>query len=161
MSASLYELTANYTAALDFLTDPENEVDQQTLLDTLEGLDGEIDDKLANVGKFILTLENQAEGIAKAEKNMAARRKALENRAAQLRDYAQASLIAIGKQKVSTSEIALSLAKLPPSVTILDESLIPFEFQRAKIEPDKSKIKEAGGCPGAIVESKGYRLSIK
>ena len=36
MNTSLYELTTSYMQALDFLTDPENEIDQQTAIDTIE-----------------------------------------------------------------------------------------------------------------------------
>jgi hypothetical protein len=162
MSASLYEMTANYMAALDFLTDPENEIDQQTLIDTMEAIDATIDDKLINVGKFVLSIENQAEGIKEAEKRMEARRKALENKAEWLREYMKASMENTGKTKLSAPDIALSLAKLPPIVFIDDIALIPPEF----FEPQppkllKTAIKQAGGCPGARIESAGYRLSIK
>jgi hypothetical protein len=162
MSASLYAMTANYMAALDLFTDPCQDIDEQTIADTLEGIEGEIDEKLANIGKFVLTLEHQAEGIKKAEGNMAARRKALENRAERLREYVLGNMQALGKNKLATNEIALSLAKLPPSVFIDDIALIPPEF----FEPQppkllKTAIKQAGGCPGARIESAGYRISIK
>jgi HAMP domain-containing protein len=162
MSASLYELAANYMAALDFLTDPNHEVDQQTLIDTMEALDGELDDKLINVGKFVISIESQAEGIKAAEKRMEARRKALENKAEWLRDYMKRSMESTGKAKLSAPDIALSLAKKPPSVVIDDESMIPPEFfepQQPKLS--KEAIKQAGGCPGAHIESTGYRVSIK
>jgi hypothetical protein len=162
MSASLYELAANYMAALEFLTDPENEIDQQTLIDTMEAIDATIDDKLINIGKFVLSLENQAEGIKAAEKRMEARRKALENKAEWLRDYMKRSMESTGKTKLSAPDIALSLANKPPSVVIDDESMIPPEFfepQPPKLS--KAAIKKAGGCPGAHIESTGYRVSIK
>lgn len=161
MSASLYELSSTYLEALDMFTDPDQDIDQQTIIDTLESLDDELDSKLINVGKFILSLENQADGIAQAEKRMGDRRKALANKADWLRDYMKSQMERTGKTKLSSPDISLSLAKLPPSVIIDNEDIIPFEFLRSKIEPNKSLIKAAGGCPGARVESVGFRVSIK
>lgn len=163
MSATLYEMTGQYLEALDFLTDPANDIDQQTATDTMEGLDGSIDDKMLNVGRFIVELEHQAEGIKAAMDRMAARRKTAENRAQWLKDYLKSSMEQTGKHKLSDSDIAVSLAKLPPSVIVEDESLIPAEFRRTKTEIsiDKTAIKQAGGCPGCRVESAGYRISIK
>lgn len=163
MKQSLYELTENYYQALDFLTDPENDIDGQTLADTLESLDGELDDKIINVGKFIVSIENQADGIMEAEKRMKQRRQALEKKAGWLRDYALSAMQRSGHNKITASDIALSLAKLPASVQVQDESQIPDAFWRVKTirEIDKTAIKQAGGCQGAAVASMGFRLSIK
>lgn len=162
MSISLYELSANYIAAIDLFTDPEQEIDQQTVIDTMELLDGDLEEKLISVGKFILSIENQIDGIAQAEKRMADRRRALTNKADWLREYLKNSMQHTGKTKLAASDLALSLAKLPPSVVIDDIALVPqkfFEPQAPKL--NKAAIKQAGGCPGARVESGGYRVSIK
>ena len=163
MSATLYEMTGQYLEALDFLTDPENGVDEITIKDTLESIDSEIDEKMLNVGRFILELEHQAEGIKSAMDRMAARRKTAEARAQWLKDYLKSAMEHTGKHKVSDADIALSLARLPPSVIVDDELLIPSEFKRTKTEIsiDRQAIKQAGGCPGCRVESAGYRISIK
>lgn len=163
MSATLYEMTGQYLEALDFLTDPENGVDEITIKDTLESIDSEIDEKMLNVGRFILELEHQAEGIKSAMDRMAARRKTAEARAQWLKDYLKSAMEHTGKHKVSDADIALSLARLPPSVIVDDELLIPSEFKRTKTEIsiDKTAIKQAGGCPGVRVESAGFKISIK
>lgn len=163
MTTSLYNLTGQYLEALDFLTDPDNEIDQQTAVDTMEGLDGDIEPKMLNVARAILELEHLAEGIKEARKRMESRQKAAENRAEWLRNYLVSAMERTGKTKVSDAYNALSLAKLPPSVIIEDELLIPAEFKRTKTEIsiDRQAIKQAGGCQGARVESAGYRISIK
>jgi hypothetical protein len=163
MSLSLYELSTDYIQALDFLTDPEISCDLQTTLDTLEGLSGELDDKLLNVGRFISTIEADAEAIKKVENRQKARRQALENKALWLRDYLQSNMDRTGRELLHAPDIALSLAKLPPSVVVTNEELIPPAFWKETVTRaiDKLKIREAGGCPGAVIESKGYRISIK
>jgi len=161
--ATLYEISARYSGALEFLTDPENDVDADTIRDTMEGLDGELSDKVCNVAMVVLNLENLAAGIEEAEKRMRDRRKAIENKAARLRDYLRDGLESAGLKKTQNAMICVSLAKLPKSVRIEDEAAIPPEFWREKVtrEPNKTAIKEAGGCPGAPVVEGGFRVAIK
>jgi hypothetical protein len=159
----LYELTSSYLQALDFLTDPENEVDQQTAIDTMENLEGDLDDKLLNVGRFIASIEAQANAIEEVERRQKARRIILENKAAWLRDYLQANMSTSGRDKITAPDIALKLAKLPVSVQIDDETKIPTEFWKEKVFTtiDKVGIKAAGGCAGVRIESAGFRVAIK
>ena len=158
---TLYELTSNYLQALDYLTDPENEIDKETALDTIESLDGTIDDKMLNVGRFITSMEAQASAIEAIEKRQKARRQALSNKAAWLRDYLNTAMTATGKDKVSANDIIIKLAKLPISVQVDDESEIPEEFWRIERSIDKVLIKAAGGCAGVRIESAGFRVAIK
>lgn len=158
---TLYELTTNYLQALDFLTDPENEIDKETALDTIESLDGTIDDKMLNVGRFITSMEAQASAIEVIEKRQKARRQALSNKAAWLRDYLNTAMTATGKDKVSANDIIIKLAKLPISVQVDDLSAVPEEFWRIERSIDKVLIKAAGGCAGVRIESAGFRVSIK
>lgn len=160
---NLYELSQNYLAALDFLTDPENEIDQQTAIDTMESLDGELDDKILNVGRVIANIQHHINGIKEAEKRQQTRRKSYERKMEWMTDYLKKEMINTGHIKLSANDISLSLAKLPASVQIDDENLIPDKFWKEKVERvlSKTAIKEAGGCPGARIESSGYRISIK
>ncbi len=158
---TLYELTSNYLQALDYLTDPENEIDKETALDTIESLDGTIDDKMLNVGRFITSMDAQASAIEAIEKRQKARRQALSNKAAWLRDYLNTAMTATGKDKVSANDIIIKLAKLPISVQVDDESEIPDEFWRIERSIDKVLIKAAGGCAGVRIESAGFRVAIK
>ncbi len=162
MKTTLYQLSQNYDQALDFLTDPENDVDTQTALDTLEGLDGEINDKIISVAKMIVMLDHDAEGIKAVAKKQAERAKALEQKASWLRDYLKDNMLRIDHTKVENSEISVKLATTPPSVKIIDEALIPEEFWRTKTEiaVDKVLIKSVGGCPGTVIET-GFSVRIK
>ena len=86
----LYEMTQEYLKALDFLTDPNNEVDTQCAIDTIEALEGGMADKILNTARMIATLEAEAEAIKAVAKRQADRAKNVENRAQWLRDYAGA-----------------------------------------------------------------------
>lgn len=163
MKTTLYELTQEYIEAMDFMTDPENDIDYQTIADTFESLDFDIETKISNTAKVITMLDHLADGIKEVERKQAERRKSIEKRSEALRAYLLGSMQATGKNKVESADIAVKLAKLPPSVKIIDESLIPEQFWRVKEVRDISKtdIKNAGGCPGAEVITGAYGLVIK
>ena len=163
MTLSLYELTTEYTQALDFLTDPDNDINATTIADTIESLDDTLDKKCLNVGRFIATLEAEAEAIEDVELRLRNRRQALENKAGWLRDYLCASMQATGHNALKAPDIAIKLAKLPPSVQIHNEAIIPAQYWTEKTirTIDKLAIREAGGCIGTSIESNGVRVSIK
>jgi hypothetical protein len=160
---NLYELSTEYVAALDFLTSPDTEIDRQTAIDTIESLDGALDDKLLAVGKFIASIEAEAEAIEAVELRQRNRRQTLENKSAWLRSYLQDAMIKTGHDKLKSPDIALAIHKLPVSVIVTDETLIPPQFWKETVTRaiSKADIKNAGGCPGTVIESKGYRVSIK
>ena len=163
MTISLYELAREYQEALNFLSDPENDVDPVCIKDTLESLDGTLDDKILNVSRFISSLELEAEAIEKIELRQRDRKQKLENTAQHLRSYLIQNMQITGHTKLKDDDIEVKLFPLPKSVNIVDESLIPDTLWRSTTTrvPDKVGIKAAGGCPGVVIESKGYRVSIK
>lgn len=76
--SSIYELTGEYLELMDMLEDEE--VDEQTIIDTLEALDGEIENKADNYAKIIRSLESDIDGISKENDRLTARKKTYENR---------------------------------------------------------------------------------
>ena len=63
---NLYELTEQYDEVMSLLYD--GETDEQTILDTLESIDGEIEDKADNYAKIIKNMLGEAEAV-KREKH--------------------------------------------------------------------------------------------
>ena len=59
--ANIYDLTEEFLKLLDMLEDEE--VDEQTILDTLEGVEYEIEVKADGYAKIIKSLEADIEGI--------------------------------------------------------------------------------------------------
>ncbi len=163
---ALYELSQNYMQALDFLTDPEADLPIEAINDTLEGLSGELEDKVINVTKFLRNMEATAEAIKAAEDAMAKRRKALENRAKWLKSYLKCNMEHTGISKIECPFFKLSIQKNPDSVNITDEAAIPEQFKEQVIswKIDKTAIKETikNGqvIPGAELVN-GTRLVIK
>jgi len=163
---ALYELAAEYRADAEKLADMD--LDEQTLADTLEGLSGELEVKAQNVIMFTRNLEATAAAIKEAEAQMAARRKALENRAAGLRRYVLENMQFAGIQKIECPLFKLSIRDNPAAVDIYEPGLIPAQYMKQPEPPppapDKTAIKAAitagTEVPGARL-TKGTRLEIK
>ena len=71
--SSIYELTGEYLELMNMLEDEE--IDEQTIIDTLEALDGEIENKADNYAKIIKSLESDIDGISKENDRLTARKK--------------------------------------------------------------------------------------
>jgi hypothetical protein len=163
---SLYNVAEEYRAAVETLADLE--LDGQTLLDTLEGMSGELEIKAQNVVMFARNLEANAKAIKEAEAEMAKRRKAMENRADGLRRYVLGSMQHAGVEKIECPYFRISIRNNPPAVEIFEEGLIPAEFmvtpEPPPAAPDKTAIKEAikaGREVSGARLSQSVRLEVK
>ena len=163
---TLYTIASEYQAGLSALADLD--LDPQTVADTLEGMQGELQDKLRAVIAYALGMGADAEAQAAAAKRMADRAKATAARADGLLDYARTMMQATGVGEVATDEWAAKLAKKPPSVNVIDAALIPPAYMRQPEppppQPDKKAIAEAlktgAQVPGCELVQ-GFRLAIK
>jgi hypothetical protein len=164
--SSLYELSNEYQLAQIKLI--ESDYDQQTIADTLEGLSGDLEAKSINVAMFIRNLEVTAEAIKQAEKEMAERRKAIENKAEAMKLYLKQNMQRCGITKIESPYFALTLRKNPPSVVIDDAGAIPNEFyvfpDPPAPYPDKKAISEqlkSGNVVNGAHLEQAERLEIK
>ena len=162
---TLYEIRQDYLEALEVLSDPELDLPAEAISDTLEGLEGQLDEKATNVAAFMRNLEATAEAIKEAEAKMAKRRRAIENRAADLRDYLKTNMEVCGVSKIESPWFELAIQRNPPSVEIDDEEKLPAEFKRevTTIKVDRGALKAAlkeRAIAGARLVA-GTRLAIR
>ncbi len=165
-SLALYQLGDVYLVDLSKLE--ELDLDEQTVADTLEGLSGELEVKATNVAMFVRNLEASAEAIKGAEAQMAARRKAIENRAGRIRQYLKDNMERTGILKIEGPHFALTIKKNPPAVHVEAPELVPAEYMKQQPPPppawDKNAVKDAlkagKDVPGCRLEQ-GTRLEIK
>ena len=141
---ALYEIAETYRHALETLGDLD--LDEQTVSDTLEGLQGDLQVKGQNVAAFCLHLEAMAEAIKSAEKKIELRRQILTNRAENIRAYLKQCMERAGIQKMECPLFKLQIKKNPPRKVIDDESSVPGEFMKTPLPPpplpDKKSIAE-------------------
>jgi hypothetical protein len=163
---SLYEISAQYRQMVEHLSNTQD--DAQAIADTIEGESGDLTVKAQNVAYAIRNLEASAEAIKAAEAKMAERRKRIEKRAEQIRDYLKSCMEMAGVTKIECPHFALSIAKNPASVDVFEPALVPADYLKTPppppAVPDKTLIKQAikdgFDVPGARLTS-GTRLSIK
>lgn len=136
-SMTLYQISADYLEALDYLTDPEADIPMEAVTDTLEGFELQVSEKATNVAAFARNLEATAAAIKEAEKAMARRRKALENRAKWIRSYLKSSMEATGISKIESPWFVLAIRKNPAAVDVTDEAALPDESVTVSLELDR------------------------
>jgi outer membrane murein-binding lipoprotein Lpp len=166
MTTSLYVVAAEYRAAADQLADLD--LPEEVVRDTLESISGDLEAKSVNVASFVRNLEASADQIKEAEAAMAARRKAIEKRAANVRQYLLDNMIAAGITKIECPYFKLAVRDNPPSVVINEPLLIPMQYMTDPAPPppapDKKliaqAIKDGFDVPGAHL-ARGKRLDIK
>ena len=159
--ANLYELTSNYETVLNMLY--EEDIDEQMILDTLESIEGEIEDKADGYAKIIKELLGDAEKIKAEKLRLEARQKAFENRAKLLKDNLQNTMTQLGKTKFKTELFSFGIQKNGGKQALTIDGDVPEEYK--KLETDTEKIRtalEAGQeLPFAHLEPRGESLRIR
>lgn len=144
---NLYELTEQWEAVLALA---EEGADADAIRDTLESIEGEIEDKADGYAKVIRQLEGQAD-MAKAEKDRLYQKEtACRNAAKDLKRRLEESMVRCGKPKFKTSLFSFNIQKNAPSVAVDDETrLLEWaaknqpDLVRTKVELDKKRLLEA------------------
>ena len=157
---TLYELTREYQELLAMMEDPE--VDPQTVEDTLEGLDGEIEIKAENYIRVIKELEAESNKIDAEVKRLGNRWDACQINIRKLKDSLLTSMQETGKDRIQTEHFRISVAKNGGLKPIRVTGDVPPEF--CKMEPDSKKIREAlnnGELEFAHFEERGVHLSVR
>lgn len=162
----LYELAEQWDDVYNMLED--GETDEQVIFDTLESIEGEIEDKADNYAKIIRNLQASVDVLKAEEERLYQRRKSIENHIQRLKDNLQANLEFIGKTKFKTDLFSFSVAKnggkQPLSITDnLDE--IPGKYlipQPPKVNNDavRELLKEKT-VDWAHLEPYGRHLNIR
>lgn len=142
--SSIYELTDQWKEVEGMLYD--GKTDEQTILDTLESIEGEIEQKADNYAKLIKNMLSDAEILGAEEDRIRRRRLSIENRAKRLKETLQANLEYIGKTKFKTALFSFSVSnnsgKQPLEITDnLDDIPGKFLIPQPPVV-DKNKVRE-------------------
>lgn len=169
MELTLYQVAAEYRDAANTLA--ELDLDEQTVADTLESMNGDLTLKSQNVAFVVRNLESAAEQITVAIEAMKARAEALQKRAERVREYLLQNMMMAGVQKIECPYFKLAVRENPPKVVVDDEKQIPASYMTDPVppppppsRPDKKLIaqalKDGHDVPGCRLE-RGKRLEIK
>lgn len=136
--SKLYEIANEYAELAN------SEMDAEMIADTLEGIQGEFEDKAEQV-LAIIKNEQALEEMLKAEaKSLTERAKASANKVTNLKRYLAESMETMDKKKINAGVHSLTVRKGVQSVNILDLEKLPIDFvdYQTVIKPDKNLIKE-------------------
>ena len=161
--SNLYELTNNYETVLNMLY--EEDVDEQMILDTLEGIEGEIEDKADGYAKIIRELE----AIRDARKEEMYRQqegaRVLDNRIKLLKQNLFNTMKQTGKTKFVTDLFSFNIAKNGGKQSLTIDGDVPEEYTKIVVENDTDKIRQAlengENLLFAHLEPRGESLRIK
>lgn len=142
MSFSIYELTEDYMNLLAMAEDPD--IDEQAFMDTLEGIEGALEDKADGYAKVMKQLEANADGMEAEIKRLQERKSLMAKNVDRMKSTLQKMMETTGKEKFKTELFSFHIQNNPPSLVMDSEDIevIPMEYlvpQDPKI--DKTKIK--------------------
>lgn len=161
--SNLYQLTNDYETVLNMLYDED--ADEEMILDTLEAIEGEIEDKANNYAKIIKELEAKQNARKEEAKRLTESAKVFENRVKALKSNLFNSMKATGKTKFATDLFSFNIAKNGGKQTLTIDGEVPEEYTKAVIENDTDKIRQAlengEKLTFAHLEPRGESLRIK
>ena len=139
--SNLYQLTENYENVLNMLYD-EN-IDEEMIFDTLEGIEGEFEDKADGYAKIIKEIEAKKNARKEEAKRLTDSAKIFENRVNNLKQKLFNAMKATGKTKFATNLFTFNIAKNGGKQALTIGGDVPEEFTKTKIENDTDKIRQA------------------
>lgn len=161
---TLYELKGEYELLLEMAEDPM--VDLVTLENTLEALDGEIEEKADGYAKVMRQIEYDMATLTTEEARLRNRRKAMENNLRRMKERLEDAMVSTGKTKFKTDLFSFAIQKNPKTVMIDDISRLPKEYlieQEPKVDKAKLKADLSAGITleGIAHLEQGESLRIK
>ena len=165
MKTSLYQLTANWEHLLEMLYD--SEIPEETVLDTLESIESEIEDKADNYAKIIREFEGNVNTLIDEIARLQDKRNHLEANINRLKSNLYNSMKATGKTKFKTDLFSFNIAKNGGKQSVIvtvDTANLPDDLVIVKEEPDKEAIRkliEGGDTSYGYLAERGESLRIK
>lgn len=165
-------MTTLYTIAKQFkelaaLAETPDEDLAVALRDTMEGIEGEFQEKGKAIAMITLNIDGDLEAIQSQIDRLTERKRIITNRQESLKEYLRTNMDAAGITKISHPLFTITCGKGKPIVVIDDEKAIPDDFVNVKVTsaPNKAAIakalKDGQEVPGAHSEIGKSSISIK
>ena len=160
---NLYELTNDWNTVANMLYDED--VDEKMVLDTLESIEGDIEDKANGYAKIIKELEAKAKARKEEAKRLSDSSKTFENKVKFLKQNLFNTMKETGKTKFTTDLFSFNIAKNGGKQALTIDGEVPEEYTKTVIENDTEKIRQAlengENLPFAHLEPRGESLRIR
>lgn len=163
---ALYAITEQFKE-LAALAENADEDLAVALRDTMEGIEGEFQEKGKAIAMVTLNIDGDLEAIQSQIDRLTERKRIIANRKESLKEYLRTNMEASGITKISHPLFTITCGKGKPIVIIDDEKAIPDDYVNVKVTsaPDKAAIakaiKDGIEVPGAHTEIGKSSISIK
>jgi predicted nuclease with TOPRIM domain len=163
---SLYELNASYRNLMERLYD--DELPEEAVIDTLDSLEAEIEDKAEGYSKIIRQFDADIESIKEEEARLRSRRTALENRKELLKGNLFNAMKTVGLSKIKTPLFTVSIQKNGGKRSLVldvEPDKLPAELQKVTIAANNDALREwlgeAESCEYCHLAEQGESLRIR
>lgn len=159
--SKLYEIANDYAKLMD------EELEPELIADTLEGMEGELTDKVEQLLAICKNETGYADRLKEEAKSLNERALSVMNKVDRIQEYIAKSLSTAGLKKIRAGIHQVTIRAPSESVEITDSSSLPAKFveYETTIKPDKIAIKhelKAGhSIPGAQLKFGKPSLLIK
>ena len=162
---NIYEITGAYLKLQALLE--EGGSDPDVVKDTLEAMEGELEEKADNYARIMKNFEGDIEALKKEEARLKSKRESLEKSITLLKTRLYEAMKATGKTKFKTELFSFGIQKnggALPVVVDVDTSELPDEFVIVTEKPDLKRIgdylKNTVNCDFAHFGERGESLRI-
>jgi hypothetical protein len=165
--ATLYDITGRALALMQMADDED--IEPEVFKDTLDGIEGEFDDKIETYCKVIKNIEADAKAVAEELKRLQTKKKHLENTVSRMKQTIYEAMKLTGKTSSGGTILKASIQKnggvLP---LIMDEPVaedLPEEYRIIEYKADNEAIRKAldegKELPFAHYGERGESIRIK
>ena len=159
---SLYELNDSWGQVFNMLNDPDAE--ESFIFDTLESIEGDIEEKAIGYAKVIKNLEADVPALKEEIERLTKKKQTKESKSKLLKLRLEETMKNMGRIEIKTDLFDFKIQKNPPAVEVTDLNLIPDTYKiTQEVKLDKKAIlqdiKNGTEIKGVeIMQSEGLRI---
>lgn len=165
--ASLYDITGRALALLQMADDED--IEDEVFKDTLDGIEGEFDDKIETYCKVIKNIEADAKAVAEELKRLQTKKKHLENTVDRMKKTMYEAMKLTGKTSSGGTILKATIQKNGGVLPIVwddpDAESLPEEFRLIEYKANNEAIRKAlddgQELPFAHYGERGESIRIK
>lgn len=158
--ATLYELSAGYTALLDMYDQAADDLERENILEELANAEGDITEKAEAYARIMKNKQAEADAFRAEAERLTAKRKAAEAVVDRMKDAIATAMMMVGAKEIGTSIGKWRLQDNPWSCEVLDVDAVPEEWH-IKVEDkiDKRALVKHFQMTGEMIDGVEFRRS--
>ena len=158
-----YKAVSDWVRQKILADDPEN-LDEQTIADTTEGLT-DLHEMLAEIVRSVLEDETRVSFHNVRIKEISNLLQRFHNRADRRRETVREAMLKADVKTITKEDFTVSLRNAPPHVVVVDETLIPQTFFEMRPHLRKrdllNALKDGAQFDGAVLSNPGLSLTVR